>query len=218
MRSRGWPVTLTGETPTGLPLQLRPLRRRDGRELLAVRSANAEWLQPWDPTTPPGAGPRPDAAKDFRAYRRGLETSARSGSAVPLLVTSQQRVVGQVTASSIVEGAARSATLGYWVVADLAGRWVAPTAVALLGDHLMSAEGRALHRLEINIRPENHASLAVVRKLGMRDEGLRRGFLHIDGDWRDHRSFALLAEEVGSGGLCERLSRAYQESLARHTD
>lgn len=218
MTAGHWPITLAGRTPTGLPLVLRPLRRRDGRELVAVRAANAAWLRPWDPTTPPGASARVDVTKDVRAYRRGLEASARAGAAVPLIITSEDRLVGQVMASSIVEGAFRSCTLGYWVSAEVAGRWVAPTAVAMLGDHLLSPRGRALHRLEINIRPENAASLAVVRKLGFRSEGERPGYLHIDGAWRDHVSFALLAEEVGAGGLRERVSRAYQESLARHTD
>ncbi len=60
-----------------------------------------------------------------------------------------------------------------------------------------------LHRVEINIRPENTASLRVVAKLGFRDEGLRRSYLHIDGDWRDHRTFALTAGEV-PGGLLAR--------------
>ena len=41
----------------------------------------------------------------------------------------------------------------------------------------------------------------MVEKLGFRDEGLRRSFLHIDGAWRDHRAFALTAEELPPGGL-----------------
>jgi ribosomal-protein-alanine N-acetyltransferase len=57
--------------------------------------------------------------------------------------------------------------------------------------------------MEINIRPENGPSLRVVEKLGFRDEGLRPRYLHINGDWADHRSFALTAEEV-PGGLLNR--------------
>lgn len=212
-----WPLTLTGQTPTGLDLVLRPLRRGDRRELLSLRRVDAEWLRPWDPTTPPGAGPRADAVRDYRAYRRGLERSARDGTAVPLVITVDDRLVGQVTANSVVLGAARSCSIGYWVASAMAGRWVAPTAVALLGDHLLDPVGRGLHRLQIEVRPENVASLAVVTKLGFRDEGERASYLHIDGAWRDHRSFALVAEEIGTGGLRQRLSRAYQESRERHT-
>jgi ribosomal-protein-alanine N-acetyltransferase len=91
-----------------------------------------------------------------------------------------------------------------------------PTAVALIGDHCVSE--MQLHRIEINIRPENVASLAVVRKLGFRDEGLRPRYLHIDGDWRDHQSFALTVEDLGDSTLMERLAQSSQPSLWRHTD
>jgi len=43
-----------------------------------------------------------------------------------------------------------------------------------------------------------------VEKLGFRPEGLRPSYLHIDGDWRDHLSFALTADEVVPGGLVAR--------------
>ena len=56
------------------------------------------------------------------------------------------------------------------------------------------------------IRPENTNSLRVVEKLGLRFEGLRPRFLHVDGDWRDHLIFAIHAEEVGPEGLIGRLS------------
>ena len=91
------------------------------------------------------------------------------------------------------------ATLGYWVDKDRAGRGIAPTAVAMATDHCFRALG--LHRMEINIRPENGPSLRVVEKLGFRDEGYRQRYLHINGEWADHRSFALTSEEVPQGLL-----------------
>ena len=62
------------------------------------------------------------------------------------------------------------------------------------------------------MRPENTASLRVVDKLGFRDEGIRRRFLHIAGDWRDHRTFALTAEEVPDGVLNRWLRQSAQPS------
>ena len=59
-------------------------------------------------------------------------------------------------------------------------------------NHLVGTVG--LRRVEVNIRPENTASRRVVEKLGFREEGLRPRYLHIDGDWRDHVSYALTAE------------------------
>ncbi|HWM33184.1 MAG TPA: GNAT family protein, partial [Pseudolysinimonas sp.] len=49
--------------------------------------------------------------------------------------------------------------------------------------------------------PENEPSLRVVEKLGFRYEGLRRRFIHINGDWRDHFCFALTVEELPQGVL-----------------
>jgi hypothetical protein len=66
-------------------------------------------------------------------------------------------------------------------------------------DHCFLTLG--LHRIEVNIRPENRASLRVVEKLGFRPEGLRRRYLHIDGAWRDHLTFALTVEDVPEGLL-----------------
>jgi ribosomal-protein-alanine N-acetyltransferase len=120
---------------------------------------------------------------------------------MPFAVTYDNRLVGQLTVANIVWGSACSATIGYWLDRALAGRGVMPTAVAMVTDHCFRVVG--LHRIEINIRPENAASLRVVEKLGFRDEGVRMRLLHINGAWTDHRSFALTAEEV-PGGLLTR--------------
>jgi len=108
--------------------------------------------------------------------------------------------VGQLTVGGISWGSLRSAHIGYWVDQRVAGRGIMPTAVAMATDHCFAT---GLHRIEINIRPENVASRRVVEKLGFRPEGLRPRYLHIDGDWRDHLSFALTVDEV-PGGLVAR--------------
>lgn len=139
---------------------------------------------------------------------RYLRQQARTSAALPFVITGLQRpegkpqLIGQLTVSTIVWGSAMSATVGYWVDQQCAGRGVAPTAVAMATDHCISALG--LHRIEVNIRPENTASLRVVQKLGFRDEGVRLNYLHINGQWADHRSFALTAEEIPPGGLLQR--------------
>jgi ribosomal-protein-alanine N-acetyltransferase len=130
---------------------------------------------------------------------RRYNAQARAGEALPWAVTYDGRLAGQMTISSIIWGSARMGSAGYWVDRDVAGRGVTPTALALAVDHCFFTVG--LHRIEVNIRPENRASLRVVHKLGFREEGIRQRFLHIDGGWRDHVSFALTAEEVPDGLL-----------------
>jgi ribosomal-protein-alanine N-acetyltransferase len=86
----------------------------------------------------------------------------------------------------------------------------------MLCDHAFGPMG--LHRVEVNIRPDNAASLRVVAKLGMRDEGVRGRYLHINGDWRDHRTFALTTEDPNAQHMVSRLTQAQQEPHRRHTD
>ena len=101
--------------------------------------------------------------------------------------------------SSISYGSLSSATIGYWVSERFAGKNATPIAVALATDHCFF--GLGLHRMEICIRPENAPSLRVVEKLGFRYEGLRRRYIHINGDWRDHFCFALTVDELPVGVL-----------------
>jgi ribosomal-protein-alanine N-acetyltransferase len=63
-----------------------------------------------------------------------------------------------------------------------------------------------LHRVEIAIRPENEASLRIVEKLGFRFEGVKQRYIHINGDWRDHKMFALTRDEAKKG-VISRLER-----------
>ena len=73
-------------------------------------------------------------------------------------------------------------------------------AVALLADWALTDPfGPVLHRLEIAILPDNARSLAVVRKVGAHHEGLRERYMYVNGQWRDHVTFALLAEDAGQG-------------------
>lgn len=188
-----WPVTLRDG-----PVTLRALRRRDRTAWTRVRLANRAWLEPWEATPPePLRQPPPT----FAAFVAELGREARAGRALPFAIEYRQELVGQVTVSGITYGSLCSASIGYWVARHVAGRGIAPTAVALAVDHCWFEAG--LHRVEVNIRPENAASLRVVEKLGFRDEGVRLRYLHIRGDWRDHRTFALTAEEV-PGGLVRR--------------
>jgi ribosomal-protein-alanine N-acetyltransferase len=186
-----WPVTLAYGG-----IRLTPFRRRDITEWSEVRRRNQAWLQPWDATSPtrtPRRGVRPMVA--------GLRRDARAGRVVPWLIRDGRvlgsPLIGQCTLGSVVLGSARFATVGYWIDERAAGHGVMPLAVAMATDYAMRTMG--LHRVEICIRPENAASLRVVEKLGFRYEGMRLRFIHIAGDWRDHKCFALDTSEVGEG-------------------
>ncbi|WP_159621297.1 GNAT family N-acetyltransferase [Ruania rhizosphaerae] len=174
-------------------LRLRPLRRGDRRAWEALRRRNAAWLAPWEATSPEPATYRPT----FRQYVRDQARAAKEGSGYAFVMEYRGEIVGQVTIAGVVRGSLQAATIGYWISEHVAGRGITPMAVAMAADFCWFRLG--LHRVEINVRPENAASLRVVAKLGFREEGLRPGYLHIQGRWADHRSFALNRDEIGEG-------------------
>ena len=206
-----WSVVLTGTTPSGHSILLRPLRPEDADDYVSVRARNRHWLSPWDATSPV----RVTGSRTFDDVVAVYQEEALAGRMLPFVIETEGELVGQVNVSNIVLGSFRSCTVGYWVAQAVAGRGIVPTALALAADHAFEELG--LHRVEVNIRPENVASLAVVRKLGFRDEGLRPRMLHIDGDWRDHRSFALTTEDLDGASVMARLTHSSQQSLGRHT-
>jgi ribosomal-protein-alanine N-acetyltransferase len=136
---------------------------------------------------------------DIKAMVRGLLKSLEKNEGMPFVIEVDGEIVGQLNVSNMLFGSVSSATIGYWIAPEAAGKGITPTAVALVTDYLFSNLG--LHRVEIDIRPENQASLRIVEKLGFRFEGLKERFIHINGAWRDHYVFALTGEEVPNGVL-----------------
>jgi [ribosomal protein S5]-alanine N-acetyltransferase len=187
----GWPAHLSWG-----PVELHPLRRRDAAEWSRLRLANESWLSPWEPSAPVPWRERHTPAA-YRGMRRSGLRQARLGTALPFAVRVEGRLAGQVTVDNVWRGALRSAYLGYWIDREVAGRGMASLAVALVCDHVFGPVG--LHRIEADIRPENLPSQRLVERLGFRQEGLLRRYLDIDGDWRDHLAYALLAEEARGG-------------------
>lgn len=89
-----------------------------------------------------------------------------------------------------------------WLLVDerCAGRGYAPMAVTLLADWAMfDPSGPQLHRVEIDLLPENERSRKVALKVGASYEGMRKAYMFVNGQWRDHESYALLPEYAPNG-------------------
>ena len=196
----GWPAVLRDG-----PVLLRPYRRSDAAAWSEVRRTNRAWLAPWEPSAP-GDWNELNSVAAFRYVYRDQRRSARRGESMPFAVCYHDRFVGHLNLGNVVRRAFCSAYAGYWVDGRVAGHGIIPTALALVVDHAFRAGG--LHRIEVNIRPENKPSRRVVEKLGFREEAYHPRYMHIDGAWRDHIGYAMTSEEVAAeGGLLARWHR-----------
>ena len=180
-------------------ITLRLIRQRDAGEWREVRRRNRDWLQPWEASLPPEASLITEVPATFGEMVRRMRRDARAGRSLPWAIIVDGRFAGQLTVGGITYGSLRSAYIGYWIDKELAGRGIMPAAVAMACDFCLDV--MRLHRIEINIRPENTASLRVVEKIGLRKEGERPKFLHIDGEWRDHVTYVVVSGEFPEGVL-----------------
>jgi len=197
MTHRGWPARLTAG-----PITVRAPRLLDAKAWSEVRLRNERWLSQWEPTSPYSWAER-NSSGAWPQLNGALKRAARAGTMAPFVILYGEAFAGQINVSNIVHGAQRGCTIGYWIDGSLAGRGIMPATLALLIDHCFTEVG--LHRVEIDIRPENLPSMRVVEKLGLRREGYYERFLDIDGQWRDHVAFAVTEDELGGRTMLSRV-------------
>ncbi|PKV79473.1 GNAT family N-acetyltransferase [Nocardia fluminea] len=205
----GWPARLGPVMVAGGKVTLRPVRFRDAAAWSRIRLRDRDHLERWEPTGR-GSWEVRNHASNWPSLWTSLKAEARRGAMIPLVIEVDGQFSGQLTIGNIVRGALRSGWIGYWVAKDLGGQGVATAALALGLDHCFGPVG--LHRVEATVRPENHASQAVLRNVGFREEGLLRRYLDVDGAWRDHLLVGLTVEEV-MGTVVDRLVREGRAAL-----
>lgn len=188
------PFQLVGEK-----VILRPARFRDKAAWDEVRAENREWLAPWEATLPTVIPGTPESefvskGRSFRSMVRALNREAAASRSFSFLIFSEGALVGQITMGGVIFGALRGAHIGYWIDRHHANKGLTTDAVNTLTRFGFEVLG--LHRIEINVRPENDASCRVAEKAGYIFEGDRPDFLHIAGAWRDHKCFVKVNDLV----------------------
>ena len=174
----------------GPRVMLRPPRRGDASAWSALRSESREFLQPWEPAWSADGASRP--AFHRRRVQINVEWRNGSGSGFFVFRRDDTALLGGITLSNIRRGVADTASLGYWIGAPYGRQGYATEAVQCVLDYAFGA--LRLHRVEAACIPENTASRALLLKCGFQEEGLARGYLKIDGRWRDHVTFAVLRD------------------------
>jgi len=162
---------------------LRRGRSGDADEFTALMRESRELHRPW--SFPPVRGEefvalveraRADDFELFLLCRRG-----------------DGRILGFFNLSQIFRGPFLNAYLGYAVGAAHAGAGYMTEGLELVLRQSFGPLG--LHRLEANIQPGNEPSIALAKRAGFRLEGFSPRYLKIDGRWRDHERWAILADE-----------------------
>ncbi|MEU8627247.1 GNAT family protein [Streptomyces sp. NPDC048669] len=165
-------------------VRLRPVTEADAASLAASMTRSRMYMRPWEPR-------RPDAFYTERGQRErvaGLLAEREAGRVMPWsLVEGEDRAIGGFHLNAVVLGPFRSATLGYWVDVEYAGRGLATAAVRKICE--LARDELRLHRIEAGTVLDNVASQRVLAKCGFERFGTAPRYMHIDGEWRDHRLF-----------------------------
>jgi ribosomal-protein-alanine N-acetyltransferase len=155
----------------------------DRHEFVSMMRASRSFHRPW------ATAPTDD--ERFAAY---LADSRRPDFEAMLVCRFEDHaIVGFFNLSQIVRRALQSAYLGYAVGKPFAGHGYMREGIELVLRHAFV--DLRLHRIEANIQPGNHASIALAKGAGFHREGFSPRYLKIGGRWRDHERWAILADD-----------------------
>lgn len=171
--------------------------RSDFAAWRALRMESRAFLQPWEPSWSPDELSRVSFLGRIGRYERDFA----EGYAIPMFLfrKSNDELMGGLTIGYIRRGAAQSCMVGYWMGERYAGQGHMSRALQALIPHIFSQ--LKLHRIEAACIPDSERSIRLLEKAGFRREGYMRGYLKIDGVWRDHLLYARLTNDAASSRL-----------------
>ena len=102
-------------------------------------------------------------------------------------------IIGTVCFRNIVKPIYSACQVGYKMDKAYTGRGYCTEALKA-GINIMF-DDLGIHRVEAMVLPDNDASIAILEHIGFKREGHLRDKLMIQGTWRDHYLYGLLAED-----------------------
>ncbi|WP_019914436.1 GNAT family N-acetyltransferase [Paenibacillus sp. HW567] len=182
------PIKLYNNTQ-GIYISL--LQLEDTDELLNLRLRNKEQHQPFEPLR----------EEDYftlesqqQLISQRLEDSRQDKGYMFGIFLLDGQLIGQITISNVVRGVGQYADIGYFIDSALQGKGYTSAAVGLILK--FAFRSLALHRVQASILLHNTGSRRVLEKNGFQAEGVARRFIKINGEFQDHRTYAILAEDV----------------------
>lgn len=171
--------------------ELRPLEPWQAEEFLAHIDRGREFIGQYVGL--------PDVVSDLeagRAYLRKFAEKAAADTGRIHGIWSDGRLVGGVlfVTMDLAHGVAEA---GCWLEPSAAGRGLVTRATRVIID--WAVEERGIHRVEWHVSPENEASIAVARRLGMTKDGVMRESYLYRGKRHDSEIWSVLAPEWRAG-------------------
>ena len=183
-RSEPSPPALNGNA-----VRITLVRASDAAALLQFQDRNREHLKPWMPPLPKGFY----SLSYWRRWCASATDLFEQDRSVRMVIRpaddAKGPVLGQVNLNNVVRGALQAAHLGYHIDRDAEGRGLMRESLSLVIDYAFGPFG--LHRLMAGYVVGNARSARVLARLNFRVEGIAKGYLFIDGEWRDHVLTAL---------------------------
>jgi ribosomal-protein-serine acetyltransferase len=169
---------------------LTPIDASDGPDLWQVVSTSRPFLQRWLPWVQFHT----DAPSSTR-FAEACASDWDQGRALRLVLRdrTQRTLLGVVGLEACVH-LHRSCELGYWLRKEATHRGLMTEASQVAIEFAFRQMGA--HRIRVAAATDNHASLAVIGRLGFRFEGVARQAEWCDGRWLDHATFGLLATDI----------------------
>lgn len=154
----------------------------DAEEFAAAVRAS-EHLAPW--AFPPD---------DVRGFRQWLTRGDRPETEQFLVcVRADDAIAGFVNLNNIQRGSLQQGTAGWSALAPHHGRGHLAEGLSMVLE--VAFTQLRLHRVEADIQPGNERSRTLARRAGLSLEGYSPRLVLIDGEWRDHERWAILADD-----------------------
>ncbi|MCB0503596.1 MAG: GNAT family N-acetyltransferase [Bacteroidetes bacterium] len=168
-------------------LILKALQAEHADLVLQYHLSNRAFVQEWSPI-------RKEEFFTLEYHQKNLEQNV-SDHLLRLFLFKKDNpstVIGDIGYSNIVRGAFQSCHLGYSMLFSELNSGFITEALEVSNRYVFDTMG--LHRIEANVMPKNLPSIKVLEKLGFENEGLRKTYLKINGQWEDHLSFVKFSD------------------------
>jgi len=168
---------------TPSPVHIRPLSAADAPALWDFEQAHRAYFEQW-------VNARPAHFYTAEGFAQEMQASLQRqqhGQAFHYLVWEGQALAGRINLTQVRGAHFHSAALGYRIAPDRGGRGIASQAMVALLQQAFGTHG--LQRVEAMARPENAASVHLLRKHGFVQYGHSHRSMELGGQWFDQLHF-----------------------------